>query len=956
MNSQTDESSKENQPGSEGRLSRIVESARLGTWDWNIETGELVWSRECLEMFGLPAETKMTYERFLEAIYPADRQRIDEATKSALRTGEEYSTEMRAVWPDGSMHWIASRGQAYFNKAGQAIRMSGAGMDVTQFKKTEEDLRRTRAEVKADADNFAAVVDTIPALTFFSDDRDCRRMRAGRLAREVFGFTEGENVSLSAPAEQRRKFVWLEDGRELTAEELPVQTAAATGREVRDKKLQVRFPDGRSLHLLGNAVPLLNAAGEPRGAVGAFLDITEIQKTEEALKQARAEARAQADNLAGIFDAMPAAAFIAYDRDCKSVTSNRWAYELLRSPYGSNTSLSGPESERPMFKIFENGRELSPEELPLQHAAATGQAVRNKELEIRFEDGSSIYEFGHAVPLFDEAGQVRGAVGAFMDITDRKVIEERLRATTERFQIALRGSPITVFNQDLDLRYRWIYNPVGGHQVAEIIGKQDTDILSPEDAAMTEKIKREVLRTGASYQGEMSVTIGGVRRHYHVTIEAQRDAQWRICGLTCASYELTEHKRGEIERERLSRQRQLALDAAKMGWWHYDPSTHLADWDETFRVILGLTALSGPSEEVFRVLHPEDQADVREKLRATMDPVNPKSYLTEYRVVRPDGTVRWVEGYGAAEFAGESAERKAVSCSGTVRDVTERKAAEEALRASEARYRNLVGNLDREVQERTRELRERNEEVLRTSEELRILSSRLLQVQDEERRRIARDLHDSSGQILTAIGLDLANVAEQVKSDEVRAISPKLAGQVEETQKLVDLLHRELRTTSYLLHPPLLDESGLFSAISWYVQGISQRSGLGIEFDLPKNFGRLSREMELLVFRLVQECLTNIHRHSGSKTARVSISREADAIVLDVQDRGRGIPPEKLASIDAGASGLGIRAMRERLKQFGGELRIGSSDAGTRVWVSVPLQQPSTSGDDSGVERVEAAI
>jgi PAS domain S-box-containing protein len=1192
---------------------RQLDSARFGVWDWNIETGELVWSPECLEMFGLPLDYKMSYERFLEAIYPEDRESVDRAVKAALETGNHYATEMRSLWADGSVHWIASRGRAYYNKAGKPIRMSGAGFDITLLKETEEELRRARAEAKAYAENLATVVDAIPAITFFSRDREGRTMTAGRLAREVFGLPEDVNVSLSDPeVRERFNFQWLEDGRALTPEELPVQKAASTGKAVGGRKFEVRFPDGRIVYLLGHAVPLLDAAGQSRGAVGAFLDISEMQSKEAELRDARAEAKAQAENLSAILDAMPAAAFIAQDSKCEHVVSNRAAYELLRMPYGTNTSMSASVDQRPNIVILENGSELTGEELPLQKAAATGEPVRGKELEIRFADGSSIFEFGHAVPLFDEAGNVRGAIGAYLDVTDRKVMEERLRAANERFQVALRNTPITVFNQGLDLRYKWIYNPSPGYSPVDFIGKRDDEVFErAEDAAKMEAIKSEVICSGKFYQGEIETYARGKTRIYHVTVEPQRDAQNKIIGVTCASFDLTESKSKEAEREKLAKQRQLALDAARMGWWRLDRGTNITTWDDRFKEILGLAANSGLPEIVQARIHPDDREAARAKADAALSSGNLTDYSNEYRVIRPDGSVRWVESHGAPEVDGDSG--RIVAFSGTVQDITARKAAEsqrhqtqeafaklvenapygvyvvdsqfrvaltdpgsrteafrnvdpldgrdfgevmrilwpeplasqiitifrktletgepfyserfrnsrrdlgevkayewelhritlpdgqfgvvcyyfdstemrntedallrqreradfvgegsdvgfwfcdlpfdkviwdkrvkqhfwlppddspvtmeifysllhpddreptrkaidnsinnnqqydveyrtlapdgrerwvrangrtfydeagkpvrfdgitqditarkqveEALRASEARYRELAGTLEQQVQARTSELRERSEELMRTSEELRILSGRLLQVQDEERRRIARDLHDSSGQILTAIGLDLANIAECAKSEKILAIFPQLLAQVEESQKLVDMLHRELRTTTYLLHPPLLDEAGLFSAISWYVQGMTQRSGVGIEFDFAKDFGRLSREMELLVFRLVQESMTNIHRHSGSKTAGIRIRRLAEAITVEIEDRGRGIPPEKLAEIESGVSGLGIRAMRERLRQFGGDLKIHSNGAGTRVFVTIPLAQTSQAAN--GIERVEAAI
>jgi PAS domain S-box-containing protein len=796
---------------SEEHLLFILESAGMGTWDWDVRSGQLVWSERCLEMFGLPAGSEMTYERFLSALHPEDREPVDQAVQMSLSQNQDYSIEMRAVWPDGSIHWVLSRGRAYFNAAGKPVRMSGAAMDVTRLKQTEEDL-----------------------------------------------------------------------------------------------------------------------------------------------KQARGEAKVHADDMMAIFDAVPAAVFFSHDRQCERITSNRAAYELLRMPYGSNLSKSAPPEERPDFRVFENGQEIRAEELPLQEAALTGEPVRNKELEIRFADGSSTYEFGHAVPLFDEDGNVRGAVGAFLDITDRKVVEERLRATSERFRVALRSTPITVFNQGLDLRYRWVHNPRGIHSIVEILGRRDRDLLErPEDWKMTEGIKAEVLRTGVSYQGEMTVSLNGRPCHYHVRVDPQRDAYGRIVGVTGATFDLTESKEAQAEREKLWQQRQLALDAAQMAWWRYDAATNSGSWDDTFKTIFGITANSLPTQEILKHIHPDDLARMSAEFEADFNSAEPRTHFGEYRIVLPDGSARWVEMYAAADFEFDGSAKKFVGCSGTVRDVTERKATELALRASEAQYRELAENLDLVVQARTLELQKRNLEMARTAEQVRLLSGHLMQLQDAERRRIARELHDSSGQILTAIGLDLANLADQVKSEKIREIAPELAHQVEESQHLVQMLHQELRTTSYLLHPPLLDEAGLSSAIGWYVQGMSERSGIAIDFDISKEFGRLPRELELVVFRVVQETLTNIHRHSGSKRASIRIARAPEAITMEIQDSGKGISREHLAAVQAGASGFGIRAMRERLRPFGGELQISSGEAGTRVVVSIPLSQPDASEQ---VEPAQAAM
>jgi PAS domain S-box-containing protein len=254
------------------------------------------------------------------------------------------------------------------------------------------------------------------------------------------------------------------------------------------------------------------------------------------------------------------------------------------------------------------------------------------------------------------------------------------------------------------------------------------------------------------------------------------------------------------------------------------------------------------------------------------------------------------------------------------------------LKRAEEDYRTLAETLNAEVRTRTYELEQRTVEVVRQSELLRQFSQRLLQAQDEERRRIARELHDSAGQLLTALGMSLSNIVQQGRGTDDR-----LASAAEQSQQLVQQLSQEIRTMSYLLHPPLLDEIGLADALHWYVEGLKERSTLEIELIVSQGFGRLSRELELVLFRLVQECLTNIHRHSGSKTASIFLARQRSKVVLEVQDRGRGIPPEKLLQIHSQGSGVGIRGMRERVRQFDGTMNIESNDRGTYISFSFPL-------------------
>src|SRR3984957_9018936 len=286
-----------------------------------------------------------------------------------------------------------------------------------------------------------------------------------------------------------------------------------------------------------------------------------------------------------------------------------------------------------------------------------------------------------------------------------------------------------------------------------------------------------------------------------------------------------------------------------------------------------------------------------------------------------------------------------IGASKIARDVTARKRIERELSESEQRFRTLADALDTQVQFRTQELRRRNDEILQQSDQLRDLSGRLMSLQDEERRRIARDLHDSAGQNLAALSISIARIKEDAKGDPAQ-----LSARIKEARDLVQHLSDEIRTTSYLLHPPMLDEMGLSYAIGWYIDGLKERSGLSVEVNITDDLGRLAPEIELAIFRLVQECLTNIHRHSESKTAVIRIARDSDKIYAEVQDHGKGIPPERLAGIQSQGVGVGIRGMRERVRQSHGDLTIDSNALGTKVTAVFPAE-PIRAKDPGATSR-----
>ncbi len=268
----------------------------------------------------------------------------------------------------------------------------------------------------------------------------------------------------------------------------------------------------------------------------------------------------------------------------------------------------------------------------------------------------------------------------------------------------------------------------------------------------------------------------------------------------------------------------------------------------------------------------------------------------------------------------------------------ERLARQQAKNAEEARQQlaELNRTLENRVAERTTELELANRN-------LRELSQRLLAMQDDEHRRISRELHDGVGQLLAALSINIGLV-----SMEADKLSDRGRDALQGNAAMVDEIVRNIRTMSHLLHPPLLDEAGLATALAWYVDEFGKRSGIHVTFECDQNLGRLTSEMEIALFRIVQESLGNVLRHAQSRTASVDLALLEEKVSLRVRDQGVGIPAERQHELQQGSrSGVGLRGMRERVSQLGGELEIHSNPTGTEIRVLLPCRHATAIRDSA---------
>jgi signal transduction histidine kinase len=263
---------------------------------------------------------------------------------------------------------------------------------------------------------------------------------------------------------------------------------------------------------------------------------------------------------------------------------------------------------------------------------------------------------------------------------------------------------------------------------------------------------------------------------------------------------------------------------------------------------------------------------------------------------------------------------------------------------SASKLRSARDQLEQRVKERTSELSRINENLTsevkereRAESDLRNLSAKVLRIQDEERRRFARDLHDGVGQILTGALIAVSQASSCSEPLPTRCLSG--LGDVED---LLQQAVREVRTVSHLLHPPLLDESGLFSAVRWYAEGFSKRSGVKLRLELDEQTDRFGQDVETGLFRIIQEALTNVHRHSQAEAVQIKLTAKKGRLTLSIKDDGKGIPAKALATTANGSQGVGLSSMRERSALLGGTFNVETNGSGTLIVVSVPIQTPKT--------------
>jgi PAS domain S-box-containing protein len=640
-----------------------------------------------------------------------------------------------------------------------------------------------------------------------------------------------------------------------------------------------------------------------------FLDIT-------TQKQAAEAARESTERLHAVFNQAAVGISIA-SLEGRFVETNQKLSEIL------GYSLE----ELKELTIFGVTHPDDVESTRLNTRALLTREITDFSSEKRFlsKEGRTVWTLTTVTLLKDAAGKSQYFLGVIEDITSRKLAESASRESEERFRAIVKATPecVKVVAPDGKLL---AMNSAGCTMVeaereSDVVGQSVYGLIAPEFRQRFIEFNESVCQGKKGHVEFEIVGLKGARRWMETHAVPMRDPATGQTVQLAVTRDVTAQREANEKLRRSEEELRTLANSIPQLAWMANPEGHIFWYNQGWYEYTG-TTLEQMEGWGWKSLHdPNILPRVLEKWNESIRTGTP--FEMEFPLRGVDGVFRW---FLTRVSPFRDAQGKITRWFGTNTNIDEQRQLLRSL--SEAR-----DHLEQGVQERTAELQAANEN-------LRDLSSRLLKVQDDERRRLARELHDSVGQIMAALSMNIAVVQSQ--SHKLDALGARA---IQENAQLVQQASAEIRTLSHLLHPPLLEIAGLVSALRWYVDGFSERSHIKVDLEIPTDFTRLPNDTELAIFRIVQECLTNIHRHSGSSTAAIRIQQNGSRLLVQVQDNGRGIPQQKQQELmESGRGGVGFGGIRERLRQLGGTLEITSDGSGTVVSATLNLNQDQEAG------------
>lgn len=624
-------------------------------------------------------------------------------------------------------------------------------------------------------------------------------------------------------------------------------------------------------------------------------NVREREEVEYTLRRQRDEVRSSEERFRRLMELMPIAVYVC---DASGIIQS---YNLRAAELWGRAPKLGDSAQRycGSLRLYTSEGEFVPhQESKMAEVLRTGIEARNLEVVIERPAGSRITVLVNIVPLRNGDGKLIGAINCFQDITELKLAEEALRRSEDRLRHIIDTIPTMAWSLRPDgavdfLNQVWLdYTGLSLQEGLE----EPNRVVHPDDLPRVMKKWLADMAAGNPSEDEMRLRRADAEyRWFLVRSVPLRDEGGNIVKWYGSSIDIEDRKRAEEALRRSEAYLAAGQRLSHTGSWALSLSSGELYWSQEAYRIFGFdpAKTSASVNETFLPrIHPEDRPKVEKGLKAAA--AQKESDEVDYRIVLPDGSIKYIRDvvYPVTDEVGEVVERY-----GVIMDVTERKRTEEELQ--------------------------------RSRDQLRALAARLQSVREEERTKVAREIHDELGQALTAIKIDLSSLSRELPADKKPASESIL--------KLVDETIHSVRRISTELRPAILDAVGLVAAVEWAAGDFEGRTGTKCQLDLPQEDIAIDQERATALFRIFQETLTNVVRHAKATVVSVRLAKEDNNLTLGVRDNGIGVSEGQLSA----GSSLGILGIRERALLLGGELTItGDPGEGTTVRVRIPETIP----------------
>ena len=874
---------------SEQLLNKTQQIAHLGSWEVDVPQHKTNWSDETYRIFGVERDSFVpTLANILGRVHPDDRHRLELTVRQAMQTGAPVDIEYRIIHADGRLRYIHTDGAVIHSPRGLPATLTATVHDITEQRRADEQLRESQKMLQL-------VLDTIPTRVFWKDHNSVY-LGCNRAFAQDAGITRPEAIV----GKNDFMLAWREHAERYRTDDREVIQGGAP---IVNQEEPLVTPDGRGHVISTSKMPLTDDTDRIIGVLGAYNDITE-------LKDSLAESQSARNHLQALYEATPDMIFlhdssgVVIDVNQRAVETFGYQREELLAMDPMKLIGTGPASNGTMEKFSE----------------ALGGASIDFEWQARRKDGSEfpIEVRLRRLPQASAHGPMR-VVAVVRDISERVQREADLVASEHRFRKLIETVDSVILQVDgggLIVEFNPAAEHLYGISRADALGHDVLSVFAPSNQQSF--VREELGRISAGEPArsfENSVTAAdGTERVYVWYANRIRGPQGQPSGIVIVGYDITDRRAAELRlraahdelevlvqertarlQESEERFRQLAETIDDIIWMVSPEGDKVLYLNPAYEKITGHPcgeAYEAP-DSWLAFTHPDD----RERLAtAFATGIRDSSFDETFRIVRPDGTIRWLH---ARAFAVRDASGAIYRVAGITQDITATKVAEEALEQSRAQLRELA------IHQET--------------------------IREELRERIAREVHDELGQALVALNLDLHWLMQHAPPEEA-AVREKAAGMrslIQSTAAAVQRIVEELR-------PIMLDDLGLADTLQWYTERFEARSGIKCRLRISLRDFEPDKQCETAVYRLTQEALTNVARHSGATEANIRIDTVAAGLRLRISDNGSGIAPEVVESHGS----FGLLGMRERVHGLKGDIRIeGRPGKGTTITVVLPVRQ-----------------